>query len=95
MNKENSHLVDKISDQHIKSIAREIAGHSRILDQAIRKNDATKLQEAYAPLFRLHWKIKAEINTDMLEDSSELQKILTISRQQINRVFYAVPNDGP
>ncbi len=84
MNKENSHLVDKISDQHIKSIAREIAGHSRILDQAIRKNDATKLQKAYLPLLRLYWKIKTEINSGLLEVSCDLQEILTISRQQIN-----------
>ena len=84
MNKEKSDLVDKITGQHIESVAREIAKHPRILDQAIRKNDATKLQEAYMPLLRLHWKIKAEINTGLVEDNSVLQEILTISRQQIN-----------
>lgn len=74
----------KITTKYIASIRQEIAKHPRILDQAIRKNDVTKLKEACLPLLRLHHKIKMEINTGLLEENSELQEILTISRQQIN-----------
>ncbi len=74
MNKGKPDLVDKITSQYIESIAQEIAKHPHILGQAIRRNDATKLQKAYVPLLRLHWKVKAEINTDSVKDSNELQK---------------------
>jgi ankyrin repeat protein len=86
MNENKLRSIDKITAQHIASIKQEIARHPRILDEAIRKNDATKLKKAYIPLIRLHRKIKTEINTGLLEDSSELQEILTISRQQINNL---------
>jgi ankyrin repeat protein len=84
MNEEKRRSVDKVTGQYIESIKREIARHPRVLDQAIRRNDVTQLKKAYLPLILLHRKITAEINAGLLEVSRELQKILTISRKQIN-----------